>query len=145
MMSWGAAMLLSAAGTPQAAVNPEPHPAVAAQDIDWSHAKTITVQLTDFEFTPDHLGLQVGVPVRLMLVNNGSGKHDFSAPEFFAAVAYRAGSRWPNTGGITLKKKESVELDVVPSAPGSYPLRCTEFLHALFGMTGKIDVSPSPS
>ena len=42
---------------------------------------------------------------------------------------------------IALKEKQTVELDLVPTASGKYPLECTEFLHSMFGMTGSIEVA----
>ena len=63
-----------------------------------SKARSVTVRLSDFAFTPDHLAFEAGTPVRLILVNAGSGTHDFAAPRFFATVAYRQGTD-PVAGG----------------------------------------------
>jgi uncharacterized cupredoxin-like copper-binding protein len=125
-----------------ACASPAPPPVLAsAPDLDWTTARPVTVRLTDFAFTPDHLSFATGVPVRLTLVNAGSGPHDFAAPRFFATVAYRRGTAAAVDGDITLKAGETAELDFVPGPAGSYPLECTEFLHATFGMTGVIEVT----
>lgn len=120
-------------------------PSAPAPELDWAAARPMTVRLTDFAFTPDHLSFATGVPVRLTLVNAGSGTHDFAAPRFFATVAYRRGTVAAADGDITLKAGQTVELDFVPGPPGTYPLECSEFLHAAFGMTGNIDVTDQSS
>jgi len=113
----------------------------AAASIDWGTAKTVTVKLTDFDFLPSDLTFDSSQPVKLMLVNDGSGRHDFSAPAFFAASALRAGSTGPAGGKISVDKGQSAEIDLVPGTPGTYPLTCTEFLHEMLGMTGTITVA----
>jgi uncharacterized cupredoxin-like copper-binding protein len=115
-------------------------PLRSASEVDWAQARPVTVRLTDFAFTPDHLSLVAGVPLHLTLVNAGSGTHDFSAPRFFAMAAYRPGTAAAD-GDLTLKAGQSAELDLVPEQAGTYPLECTEFLHATFGMTGTIEVT----
>ncbi len=130
---------LSACTTHQPAAN-QPLRAADAS-IDWTHVKTIAIGLSDFEFSPDHLTLSAGQPVRLILSNTGSGKHDFSAPAFFAASAFRVGGTPPMAGKVSLAGNQKAEIDLVPGTPGQYPLDCTEFLHDMLGMTGQITVS----
>jgi uncharacterized cupredoxin-like copper-binding protein len=113
----------------------------AAASIDWNAAATVTVKMTDFDFTPSAVSFESARPVKLMLVNDGTDRHDFSAPAFFAASALRQGSTGPAGGKVSLAKGQSAEIDLVPGAPGSYPLTCTEFLHEMFGMTGSITVT----
>jgi plastocyanin len=103
--------------------------------------ETVTVALTDFAFTPDHITLRVGVPIRLHLVNESTGSHDFSAPAFFAASSFSAGSTAPPDGAIEVGSKQTVEIALTPRVPGRYPVECTHFLHSLFGMTATIDVA----
>ncbi len=102
--------------------------------------QTITIRLSNFAFEPDHLRLRAGVPIRLRLVNVSGGGHDFSAPGFFAASAYFAGSAPPPDGRIDVPGKSAAEISVVPERPGTYQVECTHFLHSLFGMTATIDV-----
>jgi len=102
--------------------------------------ETVTVALTDFAFTPDHITLRAGVPIRLRLVNQGSGGHDFSAPAFFAASSFPAGATAPPGGAIEVGPKQTVEIALTPRVPGGYSVECTHFLHSLFGMTARIDV-----
>lgn len=104
--------------------------------------ETITVRLSNFDYTPDHLRLKAGVPVRLHLVNESSGRHDFSAPAFFAASTFPGGAPGPAGGDVSLGSEETVDVAVVPGKPGKYRLECTHFLHSLFGMHGTIEVVP---
>jgi uncharacterized cupredoxin-like copper-binding protein len=113
----------------------------AATSIDWNAAATVTVKMTDFDFTPSAVSFESARPVKLVLVNDGTDRHDFSAPAFFAAAALRQGSAGPAGGKVSLAKGQSAEIDLVPGAPGAYPLTCTEFLHEMFGMTGSITVT----
>jgi uncharacterized cupredoxin-like copper-binding protein len=116
----------------------------AAADIDWNAAKTVTVDMTDFDFAPSKVTFETAQPVKLMLVNDGTDRHDFSAPAFFAASALRHGSMGPAGGRVAVDRGKSAEIDLVPGAPGTYPLTCTEFLHEMFGMTGTITVTAAP-
>jgi plastocyanin len=103
-------------------------------------AQTVTIRLSNFSFQPDHLRLRAGVPVHLRLVNASGGGHDFSAPAFFAASSYFAGSAAPPEGTIDVAGKTTAEISLVPRRPGTYQVECTHFLHSLFGMTATIDV-----
>lgn len=102
--------------------------------------RTVTVQLSSFAFEPEHLRLRAGVPVRLRLVNVSGGNHDFTAPRFFAASAYFAGSTPPPEGTVNVAAKSAAEISIVPQRPGTYRVECTHFLHSLFGMTATIEV-----
>ena len=118
--------------------------AAAPSDVEWNKAETQSVKLTDFAFSPAYLRFQVGRPVHLVVVNEGSGEHDFSAPEFFSAVKYGPGSSAPADGRIEIGKNETKELELLPVAAGSYKLKCTHFLHTVFGMHGVIEVIGEP-
>jgi plastocyanin len=104
--------------------------------------ETITVRLSNFAFDPDHLRLKAGAPIRLHLVNESSGGHDFSAPAFFASSSILAGSPVPSNGELAVGSHQTVEIAVVPHTPGTYRLECTHFLHSLFGMHGTVEVTP---
>jgi uncharacterized cupredoxin-like copper-binding protein len=106
-----------------------------------SGIETITVRLSNFAFDPEHLRLKANAPIRLRLVSEG-GRHDFSAPAFFASSSFPSGSSAPPDGDIAVGSDETVEIIVVPQKPGTYPLKCTHFLHSLFGMHDTIEVIP---
>lgn len=100
----------------------------------------IDVALSNFRFTPSTIALRHGQPYLLHLTS--SGGHSFSAKAFFAAAALSpADHARVKDGKIELGGGESVDLRFVAPAPGSYPIKCTHFLHAGFGMTGKFIVS----
>jgi uncharacterized cupredoxin-like copper-binding protein len=130
-----AALLLASCATSKVLRPPAP------PDTDWSKAGTATVKLADFEFQPENLVLKARQPIRLVLVNTGSGEHDFSAPDFFSAVMYRPGSVVGAEGHIVVPEGQTKEVDIMPIAAGTYDLECTEFLHSLLGMSGKIAVT----
>jgi plastocyanin len=102
----------------------------------------VTVRMSNFAFTPDHLRLKVGVPMRLRLVNESGGGHDFSAPGFFAASRLPSGSPVPPDGAVAIGSHRTVEIAVEPRIQGVYRLECTHFLHSFFGMHGTIEVDP---
>lgn len=104
-------------------------------------AEAITVQMSNFAFSPAQLRLKAGVPVRLRLVNESSGGHDFSAPGFFAASSIPSDSPAPANGAVAVGSHKTVEVVVVPRTPGTYRFECTHFLHGFFGMHGTITVS----
>src|SRR3954467_2944755 len=55
--------------------------------VDWAAARPVEIVLADFSFTPETLLLEEERPYRLRFLNQGSGTHDFSAPDFFRTVA----------------------------------------------------------
>ena len=106
-------------------------------------AATITVRLSNFSFDPAQIRLRAGVAVRLQLVNESGGGHNFSAPGFFAASKFPA-AHAPPGGVVEVPARGSAEITVIPAVPGTYRVECTHFLHALFGMTGRIVVDAAP-
>lgn len=111
-------------------------PALAAPDP--APAERVAVTLANFAFTPAELHLRAGQPYVLHFANAGSGGHNFSAKEFFAAAAYPNGGA-PRDGTVELAKGQSLDVTLVPAA-GRYKAKCTHFLHATMGMTGAIVV-----
>ena len=113
--------------------------AIAIAPASADEIPALTIHLSSFAFSPDQIRLRRGVPVRLQLVNDSSGGHNFSAPEFFAASTYPGGTAPPG-GKIDVPAGHTIDLVVVPGNAGTYRLECTHFLHATFGMTGRIIV-----
>jgi len=108
-------------------------PALPAQP----SARTVEVQLSNFDFAPNAIRLRAGEPIVLRLVNSGRGGHDFAAAEFFAAAAGVSGP--VSEGRVEVPGRQSAEVRLTP-ARGRYRLRCTHMLHSTFGMTGEIIV-----
>jgi len=101
---------------------------------------TIVIHLNNFTFAPDRIQLRDGTTVRLHLVNDSSGSHNFSASELFAASTFPAGGS-PPQGKIEVAGNSSMDLEITPQSPGTYQFDCTHLLHHLFGMHGTIVVS----
>ena len=117
-------------------------PAAAAPGIEWSRAEPISVGLTDFRFEPGRITLHANQPYRLHLQSRG-GAHDFAARELFQAASLRAdavGKEAAASGRVELASGEAKDLYLVPLRTGTFPVECTHFLHALFGMTGEVVV-----
>jgi plastocyanin len=104
--------------------------------------QTITVRLSSFAFDPDIIRLTIGEPVRIRFVNDSDKGHDFSAPAFFAASTFPAGTRSPAGGAIEVGAHQTTDVLVVPRVAGNYQFECTHPLHSLFGMTGRVQVTP---
>jgi plastocyanin len=104
--------------------------------------ENITVRLSSFAFDPAHLRLRAGLPIRLRLVNDSGGGHDFSAPAFFAASTMLPDSSAPSDGDVAVGAHQTVEIGLVPRSPGTFHLECTHFLHSFFGMHGTVEVMP---
>ena len=121
-----------------------PANSATAASAAWERAQTVDIVLSEYSFTPARLVLRADQPYALHLRNAGSGRHTFTAPEFFASVAFgpgAAGGQIREGGGtVSVAAGETAEVDVVPLHAGTYPLTCDRPLHALFGMTGEIVV-----
>ena len=100
----------------------------------------VDVVLADFSYSPKTIRLNEGQKVTLRLINQGSGGHNFSAPEFFGkAQIDPASAPLIRKGKVEVKKGATVDLTLTPAA-GQYKLKCTHFLHSGFGMKGRIVV-----
>jgi plastocyanin len=98
----------------------------------------VTVQLSNFSFTPNTVQLRAGSPVTLRLQNASHGGHNFSAPQFFAAAKLDPKSAALVRGGsVEIPGGRTVNVTLVPAA-GRYRLKCTHTLHSTFGMKGTI-------
>jgi len=100
---------------------------------------TIVIHLNNFSFAPDQIQLRDGTTVRLHLVNDSSGSHNFSASELFATSTFPAGGA-PPQGQVEVAGNSSTDLELTPQSPGTYQFDCTHFLHHMFGMQGTIVV-----
>ena len=118
--------------------------AVPAQPIErgWADARAVTVELSNFRFTPATIMMEHGHRYRLHLVNTASGAHDFSASSFFADATVAPEDRTKIAKGeVSLHGGESVDIRLIAPAAGTYKVRCTHFMHGALGMKGKIVVS----
>jgi len=115
-----------------------------ANDADWAGAKTVAVDLAEFEYAPDVLRFRKGRPYALELTNSGVVVHRFMARGFFRGIAaksivYADGeASYPLLEAITLEPQETKTLYFVPVVPGDYDLSCDRPLHRALGMAGRI-------
>jgi uncharacterized cupredoxin-like copper-binding protein len=99
--------------------------------------RTITVILTEYSFTPDHLTLQHGLPYRVVLRNVGAEIHEFTAPTFLAAIRLQNPEILDASGRqVVVRPGESRSLRFVAPRPGRYPFSCAD--HDWAGMEGDI-------
>jgi uncharacterized cupredoxin-like copper-binding protein len=117
-------------------------PAEADETDVWSRSTPLPITLTSYEFAPAHINLQHGKAYRLHLVNTSGKGHDFSAPELFAASTIAPADRTKiDDGSVEVDSGSSVDISLVPATPGDYAVRCTHFLHAMFGMRATVTVN----
>lgn len=116
----------------------------------WDDMTTVTIQLNEHEFDPQHLKLKANQPYRLVIQNKGEVDHYYTAAEFFKSVAWRkTQTPRPHGGEIkapyltaveVYKKGGTIELFIVPVRKGVYEVICTIDDHKDKGMTGSITV-----
>ena len=113
----------------------------AQSGAEWGSARALTLQLSSFKFEPSEISMEHGVAYDLRLVNLSSGGHDFASKAFFAGAQVRPDDMAKvRDGRIEVGGGESVEVHLIAPAPGTYKIRCTHFMHSVFGMTGRIIV-----
>ena len=114
--------------------------------VDWQRMRTVTVELSEYRYSPSTIRLQRGVPYKLELVNRGQARHYFTAPGFFRSIATRK-VQANRDGEIKAAYFTALEmmpdggqLDMyfVPVRPGRYSVECTVPGHAEHGMVGQI-------
>lgn len=134
----------------RAADDPIANQAEIVKAAKWDDLTTVTIQLNEHEFEPQHLKLKANQPYRLVLQNKGEADHYYTAAEFFKSVAWRkTQTPRPHGGEIkapyltaveVYKKGGTIELFVVPVRKGIYEVICTIDDHKDKGMTGSITV-----
>ena len=119
-------ILLLAAGCP------------AAAQSQTNNSAVLTVELSNFKFSPKEIHLKAGVPVVLRLHNAAGGGHNFNAPQFFSAAKISSAAIPLIHGGIVeIPAHGTVDISLVPST-GIYRLKCSHTFHSTFGMKGAI-------
>ena len=105
----------------------------------WSTAQPVTVVASEYRFSPEKLAFKEGVAYRLRIENHGKEQHEFTAPEFFAAVEVH-GAEVLNTDRteIEIPPGATKEIHFMARRRGHYTLRCSD--HDWAGMTGGITV-----
>jgi plastocyanin len=115
--------------------------AASAQAPGGTAEQAISVQLSDFKFSPGEISLQAGRTYRLHFENASSHGHSFSSQPFFEAASVRAEDQAKvEHGTIEVGGGQSVDVRVTPLRAGQYRFHCSHFMHSTFGMTGAIIV-----
>ena len=113
--------------------------AARAAETDWAKARPVTVVMTEYKFTPDHLRFERGVPYRLHLENRGKEVHEFTAPTFFKTIRlHNPNVLSPASGDVVLSPGQQKDVYFIAERPGRYDLTCAD--HDWDGMIGSIVV-----
>jgi uncharacterized cupredoxin-like copper-binding protein len=116
---------------------------------DWDTKQELTIELSEFAFTPKELTLTAGQPYVLKVVNVGEVKHEFTAEDFFGSVAFRKAEdasgefKAPAPREVEVFAGAEIELYLIPTQPGTYDLVCEIEGHFEAGMFGTITVNPA--
>ncbi|MBI4729546.1 MAG: cupredoxin domain-containing protein [Acidobacteria bacterium] len=118
---------------------------------DWDAAEKIRIEAGEtgdkMWFKPSNIDLKANKPYIITLVNVGKKKHEFVADEFTPTVAFRkAEDASGEFKGLSLDEVEvfagkEIEVFLIPTKAGSYPLICEIAGHQEAGMVGTITVA----
>ena len=117
----------------------QPSTSLQLQSVDWSAAKNVEVDLSEFQIDPAALDLEAMHPYRITFRNVGKSGHNFTSSEFFSAVVLRSdtpGAAAAGKGQIELAPGAASVVELVPVKAGRYAYRCTHPFHEAFGMSG---------
>lgn len=115
---------------------------------DWGAADVVTMTLSDYAFTPDHIAVHRDHPTRLVLRNTSDDDHSFVAEGFFKSIAVKqvsgptgiAPGSWVEQ--VVVPAGQTKELWFVPAEYGSWAFESGATGDATLGMTGVVDVVP---
>jgi uncharacterized cupredoxin-like copper-binding protein len=92
-----------------------------------SSGQNVTLQMTEYKFTPDTITVKSGQAVTVELQNKGTVVHDFHIPDL-------------NVASPEVDPGKSAQVTFTPDKPGTYQFECTQPGHAQAGMTGSLVV-----
>ena len=99
----------------------------------------VTITAEEFRFTPQQIQWSVGLPLKLLIRNQGRERHVFHSPELFEkgrTLEWKAEREVVKQNhAIILEPGQSIEL-IVELVPGLYPFRC--WIKGHKGMEGVI-------
>jgi len=103
-------------------------------------AAAVDLTMTEYRFSPDRLLFRRGLPYRLVLENRGAELHEFTAPEFLAAIALdNPEALAPGGKEVVVRPGQRAEPRFVALRPGRYAMSCAD--HDWAGMVGEIIVA----
>ena len=109
----------------------------------------ISLEVSDFKFTPNNLELTAGQPVKLTLHNASVLEHDFSIVEIpLVGTAEETGGMEHAMGDAAAEPElhvavgggQRASLELTATKPGTYDFWCTVSGHKEAGMTGTLVV-----
>jgi len=124
--------------------------AALVEAADWDTSEELTIDLSEFAFTPSEITLTAGQPYVIKVVNVGDVKHEFTAEDFFGSIAFRKAEdasgefKGPAPREVEVFAGAEIELYLIPTEPGTYDLVCEIEGHFEAGMFGTITVTAAP-
>lgn len=118
-----------------------------------SPATDITVEMSDFAYSPSSITVPAGEPVTLTLRNIGNIEHDFVVEKIDATtkVVQDSGSDAHHAHGeeqnydlhVSANAGDTSAIELTVTEPGSYQVFCSVEGHKEAGMIGELVVLPS--
>ena len=103
----------------------------------------LTVELSNFKFSPPAITLKRGERYHIRFVNRSSGGHSFAARSFFAVTTIAPqDTAKVHKGEVDVAGGDTIEIELVPNSAGTFKVHCAHFMHKPFGMKGEIIVEP---
>ena len=107
--------------------------------------RTLTVNLTEFQFQPAEITVSVGQPIKLVLKNNGTVLHDFVSTDALVEVMEEHGAEHDMAGMETnmhaaVEAGQQSTLEFKATQAGTYTFYCNIAGHREAGMVGKLIV-----
>ena len=107
--------------------------------------KTITLNMTEFQFQPAEITANVGQPIKLMMKNNGTVLHDFVSTDAMVEVmaeqsAMHDMAEMETAMHAAVEAGQESTLEFKATQPGTYTFSCTVPGHKEAGMVGKLIV-----
>jgi len=124
--------------------------AALVEAADWDASEALTIELSEYAFTPTDFELVAGQPYVITVVNVGEIKHEFTAEDFFGSIAFRKAEdasgefKGPAPREVEVFAGAEIELFLIPTQPGTYDLVCEIEGHFEAGMFGTITVTAAP-
>jgi uncharacterized cupredoxin-like copper-binding protein len=116
-------------------------------------ATDITVEMTDFAYTPSSITVPAGAPVTVTVKNTGNIEHDFVVEKVNATtkVIEDSGSDAHHAHGeeqnydlhVSANAGETTVFELTVAEPGTYEIFCSVEGHKEAGMIGELVVLPS--
>jgi uncharacterized cupredoxin-like copper-binding protein len=101
----------------------------------------ISIELSEFKFTPSDVVLDKGRRYVLRLTDGGKHDHDLIAKAFFQTVSMDpASASAVHDGEVDLTPGDVADVGFTPQTAGTYEMHCGHPFHASLGMKGHIVV-----